>query len=147
MTTAHQFAQQLKAIEPTNTNVRLARSLTLVHGFAMAIPLGNYADADQAAEASRELLKKLINEVNEFVTLDTKLCQALLLPVLKVRFELMNGTTDPTLIKMVLNSDAAAELKGPDDLAMTEYLTSRPGYAKEQLILSESIRELIAENS
>jgi hypothetical protein len=59
----------------------------------------------------------------------------------------MQGTTDPALLKMVLNSEAAAELKGPDDLAMTEYLTSRPGYAKEQLLISESVRELIADNA
>jgi hypothetical protein len=147
MTTAHQFAQQLKAIEPANTNVRLARSLTLVHAFAMAVPVGNYTNADQAAEASADLLKKLINDVNEHVTLDTKLCMGLLLPTLKLRFELMQGTTDPALLKMVLNSEAAAELKGPDDLAMTEYLTSRPGYAKEQLLISESVRELIADNA
>lgn len=146
MTTAHQFAQQLKAIEPANTNVRLARSLTLVHAFAMAVPVGNYANAEQATEASSDLLKKLINDVNEHVTLDTKLCMGLLLPTLKLRFELMAGTTDPALIKMILNSEAAAELKGPDDLAMTEYLTSRPGYAKEQLLISESVRELIANN-
>jgi hypothetical protein len=147
MTTAHQFAQQLKAIEPANTNIRLARSLTLVHAFAMAVPVGNYTNAEQAADASSDLLKKLINDVNEHVTLDTKLCMGLLLPTLKLRFELMAGTTDPALIKMVLNSEAAAELKGPDDLAMTEYLTSRPGYAKEQLLISESVRELIADNA
>ncbi|MNF15739.1 hypothetical protein D3C80_2184700 [compost metagenome] len=71
----------------------------------------------------------------------------LLLPTLKLRYELINGTTDPALIKMVLNSEAAAELKGPDDLAMTEYMTSRPGYAKEQILISEAVRDLISENS
>ncbi|MNF43708.1 hypothetical protein D3C87_1187150 [compost metagenome] len=147
MTTAHQFAQMLRNIEPGNTNVRLARSLTLVHAFAMVIPCGNYANADQAAEASQPLLKKLINEVNEHVSIDTRLCMGLLLPTLKLRYELINGTTDPALIKMVLNSEAAAELKGPDDLAMTEYMTSRPGYAKEQILISEAVRDLISENS
>jgi len=48
---------------------------------------------------------------------------------------------------MVLSSAAAAEIKAPADLAMTEYLTSRADYAKDQLVLCEAVRELIAENS
>ncbi len=146
-TTAVKLAQLLKNINPENTNVRLARSLTLVHAFAMTTPVNTYANAEQASEALTPVLKKVINEVNEFVTVDTRLTLGLLVPTLKLRFELMNGTTDPALINMVLRSDAAAELKTPDDEAMTAYLLSRPGYAAEQLAICESVRELITETN
>ncbi len=146
--TAHQLAQLLKRIAPADSsNVRLARSLSLVHTFAMSIPLQQFANAEQAAEAQAPVLKKIINDVNEFVAIDSRLTQGLLLPTLRLRFELLNGTSDPAIISMVLRSETAAELKGPDDLAMSQYLTTRPEFIKEQAALGEQLRELLAESA
>lgn len=144
---AHQFASMLKRIEPANTDVRLARSLAVVHTFAMGLPVNTYANADQAAEALAPKLRDLINEINEFVQIDARLCQSLLLPTLKLRYELLNGTCDPAVINMVLRSSTAQDLKAPNDLAMTNYLTSRPDYAKEQQALSELLGDVLAQES
>lgn len=145
--TAYKLAQKLKNIQAANGNDRLARSLNLVHAFALTLPVTSYATAEQAAEATTAELKRVINEVNEHVSIDTRLTLALYPQVLKLRYELLNGTCDPALIHMVLRSDAAKEIKNAEDMAMTEYLTSRPDFVADQQYICDALRELHAQAS
>lgn len=143
-TAAYTLAQKLKNIKPSNGNDRLARSLFMVNSFAMSIPVNTYANAEQAVEATEGLLKKVINEVNEFVSIDTKMVMALYGQLMRIRFELLNGTTDPAIMNMVLRSETATDIKNVEDAAMTQFLISRPGAAEDTKIVNEAISELYA---
>lgn len=139
---AYDIAQKLKNIKPNNGNDRLARSLFLVHSFATMIPVVNYTSAEQAVEATENELKKIINEVNEHITVDTRLTLALYPQVMKIRFELIHGTCDPLLIHAALRSEAAQDIKNAEDIAMTNYLMTYPGAAQDQQSVSEALREM-----
>lgn len=141
---AYDIAQKLKNIKPSNGNDRLARSLYLVHSFATMVPVTGYSSAEQAVEATEAELKKIINEVNEHVTIDTRLTLGLYPQVMKIRFELIHGTCDPLLIHAALRSEAAQDIKNAEDAAMTNYLMTYPGAAEDQASINEALREMYA---
>lgn len=141
---AYEIAKKLKNIKPSNGNDRLARSLYLVHSFATMVPVTGYSTAEQAVEATEAELKKIINAVNEHVTIDTRLTLGLYPQVMRVRFELIHGTCDPFLIHTALRSESAKDIKNAEDAAMTDYLMTYPGAAEDQQCVNEAMRELYA---
>src|SRR5690606_36773372 len=119
---AYELAQKLKSVDAAGPDNRLPRSMMLVHAYAMSIPLNEFANAEQTAQEHEPKLKALINKINDYVTVDSRLTCALLRPILQIRFELLNGTRDPLLIKVALESETARELQSVQEQAVSDFL-------------------------
>jgi len=145
MQIAYQLARQLKTIQSPNNNDRLARAMFLVNAVAYSTPIPQNISGIQFIEDTLPTFKKLVSEINETTPVDPKLCLALFTQALRIRYELVNRVSDPAIISMALRSLTAEDHQNAEQLAMSEWLTSRPEFTAQQNLMSQLIEEFNAD--
>jgi hypothetical protein len=144
MKTGYQLAQLLKGIKTPNNNDRLARAMFLANAVAYSVPLNPALTwQDAHAEVEKDFIK-VLNSVNENVTVDTKLAQGAFRQAIRARYELMMGVTDPALIQMALDSHVVEVGQTPVQQSMTDWLVSRSEFAAVQMNAVQIMQQHLA---
>ena len=137
MKTGYDIAQLLKTVKAPDGNDRLARAMFVANALAYSINLKEFNTAAEAFTASREAFVGLLNEINENVAVDTRLAEVAFRNALQIRFELLYGVVDPSVIKMALTSYAETDNEITDRATMAEWLASRSDFATAQIRITE----------
>lgn len=144
MRTGYLIAQELKNISTPNNNDRLARALFVAHAVGYSVSLVNYATAEQAFNETEKDFNDILNQVNENVAVDTKLSLSAYRTTLRIRFDLLNGVDDPAIVHMALNSGTTNDYESQEQVAMTQWLTSRGEFAGAQRAIKGILTDYFA---
>lgn len=139
MRTGYLLAQLLKGINTPNNNDRLARAMFVANSCAFAVCIDPCKTWEQAVEDNEKAFLSVLNEVNENVTLDTKLCKAVFRNLIRIRYELMMGGCTPELVQMALQSATSENMQSPEQNAMQDWLTSRNEFAAAHVNAIEAL--------
>lgn len=138
MRTGYLLAQELKKISTPNNNDRLARSLALVNAVAFSVPLTG-TTVEECIEEGLKTFNPIASSVGENISIDMRLAQALFSKAVKMRWELVYGVKDPSIVMAALRSHTAEDAQNPEGQAMTEWLTSRQEFALSQRSMGELV--------
>lgn len=141
MRTGYLIAQELKQLSTPNNNDRLARALFVAHAVGYSVSIVNYVTPEQAYTETEKDFLDILNQVNENLAVDTKVARAAYRTTLRIRYELLNGVTDPALLKAVLLSDTTADYESQEQVNMTQWLVGRGEFARSATAMQEILRE------
>jgi hypothetical protein len=146
MKAATALAKQLKQLDFPDSHARQLRALHVAQSLAMHCNLDGRGTLESIREEYGVTLKKMINDINEFIPVDTKLVNELFDTLIRTRLELLYGVRDPKLLQMVLGSKAQMERLSEDQRSVMERYITQPEFGKVQSAVSELMRnELIGE--
>lgn len=136
MSQGYQISKILKNVESDNFKERSHRALLLANALAFNVSLVGET-VDSILEANLPELRKLASQINEHITLDVKVLENLFSKVVKIRFELLNGITDPTIIQMAMNSDTADLFLDSEESIVAKALVDKTNFYNMQCNLKE----------
>lgn len=132
MSAAEQLSRLLKNVKAPDGNDRLARAMFLAQACAFTTPVDPSVSWGQTYEEKSKDFLKILNAVNENINVDTKLARGLYQQALRIRYELINGVTEPDIVQMALKSYTAELGQNQEHKAMTDWLVSRRDFAMVQ---------------
>lgn len=138
MRQGYEIAKILKNVESDTFKEREHRALLLANALAFRINLG-HDSIDEVVDREVPKLRKLANEINNHQALDVTLLEKLFTKVLQLRYELMNGVTNPDLIQMAFNSDAAEMFLDGQELTVGKALVNKTSFYNQQTNLTEAL--------
>lgn len=133
MNTGFQIARLLKNLSPDAGNERLARAMFVANAVGFHLRLDLAISAEEFAEQNGKLFRDILNGVNENISVDTKKAQELFRNIIRIRYELVNGVTDPSLIQAALASCTAEQNLTTKEFAMTTWLGQRLEFSRAQI--------------
>lgn len=145
MRTGYQLAQLIKEVKSPNNNDRLARALFVANAVGYRVTLDPANTWQQCVEDNMKDFKEILNQVNENVTVDTKIATAAFERVVRIRYELMMGVSDPAVVQMALRSYTTEVIESPEQKAMTDWLVSRAEFETVQNAATQVLDQYFAE--
>lgn len=132
MQLASQIVKHLKAQTFPDDQVRGARALFVAQTLAHRVKINTEdSQADQTAKAQPQFLK-VLNAINEFLPVDTRLAQELFTRILSVRWDLARGAMSPTLMMMALTSEELQKKLSPELQDIAQAIASKRDYRQAQ---------------
>lgn len=138
MSNVHDIAKALKAVSSPDGNDRLARAVLLANTGAFSLAL-SLPVSPEGQEDALKRFTKLAKDVNEYTPVDLRLAMTLFQRALRVRLELIGGTSDPAIIKAALCGVTAEDINPEKEHAMNEWLASRTDFDTAQRDLSQQV--------
>lgn len=139
MSSGYKVSKLLKTIR-SNTNERTHKAMFLANALGYSVDLTN-CSLDEAVAEYTPMLKKLTTSVNQHTPLDAKLAESLFVKVLRIRFELITGVTDPAVLFAAVRSETSDLYSTAVESAINESLTSSAEFAG----ITNSLLEILAE--
>lgn len=133
MNTGFQIARLLKDLSPAAGNERLARAMFVANTVGFHLRLDLAVTPEEFAEQNAKLFRGILNDVNESLSVDTKKAQELFRNVIRIRYELVNGVTDPSLIQAALASCTTEQNQTTKEFSTTSWLANRNDFARAQV--------------
>jgi hypothetical protein len=144
MKTGYQIAQLIKEIKSDPVNDRLARAMFVANAVAFHVALDPSLSLDALMEQHQPAFRKILSEVNENTSVDTKSALVLFREAVRIRLDLINGVTDPSLIEAALRSCTAELHQNAQETATVGFLVSRPEFTSAQLSISQILSQHFA---
>lgn len=142
MRTGYEIARVLKELTSENSNERTLRAMMVANSLAYFFPIDPSQTIETLIETHLGQARKVIGQVNESITLDSKLAQELFKQALRIRYELIHGAVDASIIMAAMQSTTAQTYQTlPQQLATTS-LTSNLDFIKSQNSISAVLRQL-----
>lgn len=107
MRIGYDISRFLKEIKSQDGTDRTARAMIVANAVGYHFPLDPSISAAENAAAHEAEVRKVVSQVNENITLDSKLCMELYKQVVSIRHELVVGATDPAIIQAAMQSYTA----------------------------------------
>jgi hypothetical protein len=146
MKAATALAKQLKSADFPTSHQRQLRAMHVAQSLAMHCNINGRGTLESVWEEYGPVLKKMINDINEFLPVDTKLVNELFDVMMNARLELLYGVRSPKLLQMVLGSDSQMERLSEDAQSVMRSYITHPEFASLQATVSELMRtELIGQ--
>lgn len=123
------LAKQLRSMSIPDTHTREVRAMFVAQALAYQCPLSLEKTADDIIAECRESMLDVINDVNEMVSVDTKLTQALIEKMVHSRLEILTSVADVTLMNAALCSPSLMSRFNPDMLSTLTSYASQPDFA------------------
>lgn len=132
MRLGYEIARLLKEVKSDTANERQVRALMVANAVAFHVPIDLTLNQIENVEANLPLLKKVAGQVNENISLDTKLATELYRKAMFIRCELITGVSDPAIIAMAMRSHAAEAHQTPAETIISDALTSNLEFLRLQ---------------
>lgn len=139
MSLGHKLSKVLRNVETEAVNERTQRAILLANALAFKVNLTNET-LDSIVEAQMPILRKLAASINEHLALDVKVLEKLFVAVVKLRFELLEGSTNTALIQMAINSSVSELFLDNVDVAAGRALVSKTEFFNLQSNLLEVLQ-------
>lgn len=107
MRIGYEISQHLKEVKTQDGNDRTVRAMMVANALGYYFPIDPAISAVDNAEANLAAARKVVGQVNENLSLDSKLCLELFKQVICIRYELLVGVSDPALIEAAMKSYTA----------------------------------------
>jgi hypothetical protein len=141
MNIGFQISRVIREIRTIDNNDRLTRALYLANAVGYFVRISPDCSANECAEQNMAFFRKIVSDVNENISIDTKKAIELFKCVIHVRHQLMMGVMDPAMIQMAMRSLSAEDVFVASETAANEWLASRNDFAKAQLEMGELLNQ------
>ncbi|WDS62346.1 virion structural protein [Pseudomonas phage D6] len=139
------IARILKELSAPKNNDRMARAMFVANAVGFHVPLMLDKTAAECAEAHNKTFRDICGQVNENLALDTKRAQDIFREIIRIRYELVAGVIDPSIVQAALCSSTMQDGLTREEFAMSEWLSSRPDFIRCQLEIADVLRQSAAE--
>lgn len=140
MRIGYEISKFLKEVKTQEGNDRVIRAMMVANAIGYHFPIDVSKSAIDNAEDQMAAARKVVSQVNENISLDSKLALELFRQVIAIRHELIVGVTDPTIIEAALKSQTAQiHQTGAETVAATAMVTNL-----EFMRAQNGIREVLA---
>lgn len=120
-----ELVRMFKSIEVDPNHIRESRAIIMAQLLAYDIPVRCDDTAAGLMASHNDRFKAVINHVNEYTPIDTKLTFALTESLLETRLEVLTGHLNPTLMAYILGSDTQASRFNPEQRQVLTSLLSQ----------------------
>lgn len=141
MRTGFLISRILKELKSPSNNDRLSRAMFVASAVGFHVPLNPGCNATECADQNMAKFRSICGAVNENLALDTKKAQDLFREILRIRYELMNGVIDPTIVQAALASCTASDVLTREEFAMSQWLSSYPDFIRCQLEIADVLKQ------
>lgn len=138
-----ELSRILKQLPNLGGSDRKTRAMLLANAVALQIPFEILLDFNEQQDKAVAKFKKILSKVNENIAVDTKLAVTYFNNILRIRQSLINGITDPCLVKAVLTSDTANDYLTVDDINIVSAVVNDPDYNRIQADMGNALNQLI----
>lgn len=138
MSVGYRISKVLNAA--TSSSDRTERSLLVANALAFNVSLCDN-DVGATIEAHIGTLREIAKKTNEHVALDIQLLEKHFVQAVKIRYTLLNGTTDPAIIKMAMTSDVANVELGKAEATTINAAFSKTEFYNAQVGLIECVKD------
>ncbi|AEH03511.1 virion structural protein [Pseudomonas phage PhiPA3] len=142
MRLGYEISRHIKELKSPTNNERQLRAMMLANAIAFYVPFDPSLSVEQLIDTHLPTLRKVVGQVNENITVDSKLAQELFKQAIRIRFALLHGAADPAVILMAMKSETADSFQTPDETAAAALLTSRLDFVRAQNGIAEALRNL-----
>lgn len=125
MRIGYEISKYLKDVRTQEGNDRIVRAMMVANALGYHFPLDPAKSAiDNAADHADEV-RKIVGQINENISLDSRLAIELFKQVIGIRYELMTGACDVSIIEAAMRSHTASVHQSSDEtIAATALLTN-----------------------
>lgn len=145
MRTGYEISRILKEITSPTNNERQARAMFVANAVGFHVKLDPTIHQEELIEIHMPTLRKVAGQVNDNIALDLKLTQELFRQIIRIRLELINGVSDPSILKAALTSLTAEDYQTDAETATAQFLASRYDFTKNQNAITSILNQLEAE--
>lgn len=125
MRIGYEISRFLKEVRTQEGNERTIRAMMVANALGYHFPVDPSKSAKDSSEELMPTVRKIISQINENLALDSKLCVELFKQVMYIRFELINGVSDPTIMEAAMRSHTAdVHQTSSETLAVTSLVTN-----------------------
>lgn len=146
MKAGYQIAQKLKTLDFEPEHQRTQRAMFVAQSVGYHVPLAHDHTAEETVSHFMATFKRVLNDVNEIVPVDTRLAVFLFERIIHGRVELLQGLGDPTLIANALTSQTQESRFSPELAQVAKALVSNGEFSRAQYAVSGALTELFAED-
>lgn len=141
MRTGFLISRIMKELKSPSNNDRLARAMFVANAVGFFVPLNPSVTHTECADAHASFFSKICGSVNENIALDTKKAQSVFREIIRIRYELMNGVIDPTIVQAALCSSTMEDGLSRTEFAMSEWMGSRSDFIRCQLEIADVLKQ------
>lgn len=146
MRIGYEISQHLKNIKTNDGNERNVRAMMVANALGYFFPLDTSKPSmDNAADHLPEV-RKIVGQINENISLDTKLTLELFKQVIAIRYELLVGCVCPAIIEAAMRSHTADLHQTASETATTLSLVSNLDFMKSQNGIQNVLSSLVMVN-
>jgi len=137
MKAATALAKQLRQADFPDSHKRQLRAMHVAQALAYHCSIEGCDNLEAVREKYNPIIKKMVNDVNEFLPVDTRLVNELFDQMIASRLELLYGVKKPALLNMVLNSSALSDRVSDDFHTVVRSYTTQPNFGGIQQSVCE----------
>lgn len=125
MRIGYEISRYLKEVKTQEGNDRTVRAMMVANALGYHFPLDTAKSATDNADDHMTEVRKVVNQINENISLDSKLAIELFKQVVAIRYELVIGGCDISIIEAAMKSHTAdVHQTGEETIAATALLTN-----------------------
>ncbi|ABY62976.1 virion structural protein [Pseudomonas phage 201phi2-1] len=140
-----EIARFLKDVRAQDGADRTVRATMVANALGYFYPVDPALSAIDNAEAHMSAARKVISQINENISLDTKLCLELFKQVMFIRLELINGPTDSSIIEAAMRSHTASLHQTSAETVAVTALVTNLEFARAQNGIRQVLSSVVTE--
>lgn len=145
MRIGYEISRYLKEVKTQEGNDRVLRAMMVASALGYHYPVDPSKTVDENVEALATTARKVISQVNENLTLDSKLCLELFKQTIAIRLELINGVSDPAVIDAAMRSHTANVHQTAEETIAVSALVTNLEFLRAQNGMREVLKTVIEE--
>lgn len=132
MRIGYEISQHLKNVKSQDGNERTVRAMMVANALGYHFPIDpSKSSVDNSAE-NAPAARKIIGQINENISLDSRLTLELFKQVVAIRYELLMGCVCPSIVEAAMRSGTAEIHQTPAETATVLSLVSNVDFMKTQ---------------
>jgi hypothetical protein len=129
---AYELVDAFQHLNFPPSHQREVKALAVAQALAYSIPIDPELTCEELCDQYSRDLKELVGAINERTPLDLRLCRSYFHNLVSVRYELLTGVENATLIKFLIKSELQAEHLTDDEAQLFKSFVSDRGFANYQ---------------
>ena len=145
MRIGYEISHYLKNIKTQDGNERTIRAMMVANALGYHFPLDPAKSAFDNAEDQLPAARKVIGQINESISLDSRLCTELFKQVIAIRYELLTGCVCSSIIEAAMRSHTAADHQTSAETTTALSLVSNLEFMQAQNGIQSVLRSIPVE--
>lgn len=142
MRIGYEITQYLKEIKTNDGNERTLRAMMVANALGYHFPIDPTKGAVDNADDHMADARKVVGQINENISLDSRLTLELFKQVMAIRYELLTGCVCPSIIEAAMRSHTADVHQTTAEHATALSLVSNLEFMKAQNGIQSVLRSL-----
>lgn len=143
MRIGYEISKYLKEVKSQEGNDRLVRAMMVANALGYHFPIDVTKTAVDNAEDNMAAARKVVSQVNENIALDSKLALELFKQVVHIRYELVCGGVDSSIIEAALKSHTAQVHQSGAETVAALSMVSNLEFMRAQNGIREALGALV----